>query len=272
SVSFTLALAGIYLLVWYLPNREFYNLVMLRETDARYPSTLVHLLGQSRFNFTELLFVPYLKPLLVSGGLAIVTGLLWFAIQPSAWRTPDRLLFLGSLLWLLLELHKVPMTYMPHRYMVPAYAALAVVIAAVCQVAWNHRKSSAIVAVVFAAFLGAWQLCHNHQAWQRRTCELQEVNDYLRQYDWHGETITGTWAASVAWQTKAKVIPVWHGFLNDDKVSGSRMMVMESDQDDSRGGLISDGAASTVQADSVRRFPLWRYKVDLYWLNPGSSR
>jgi hypothetical protein len=272
TIAFTLAFTAIYLLAWYLPHREFYNLVMLRETDARYPSELVHILGQSRFNFTELLFVPFLKPLLVTGGVALLGGLTWIILRPRSWRIPERLLFFGSVLWLMMELHKVPMTYMPHRYMVPAYAAVALMTAAVVSVIWRQRRAFAIPALTIMLLLAAFQLSHTLEAWQRRSHDLREVNRYMKNYDWNGETITGTWAASISWQTRAKVLPLWRDFMNEDKVSGSRMLVAESDQDDSKGSLANAGSDLTVQADSVKRFPLWRYSVDLIWLSRESSR
>jgi hypothetical protein len=171
-----------------------------------------------------------------------------------------------------MELHKVPMTYMPHRYMVPAYAAVAMLVASVCQVAWRHRQETAVAVLLFTLLLGGWQMKENHQAWDRRTHELREANNYLREYDWHGKTITGTWAASLSWQTEAKVFPLWRGFMNEDKVHESSMIVAESDQNDSRGGLDNTGIELSLRTDSVRRFPLWRYQVDLHWLSADTAR
>jgi 4-amino-4-deoxy-L-arabinose transferase-like glycosyltransferase len=271
SALWSLSLALLYVVAWYLPNQEFYHYVMGREVDSRFPATLEHIWGQSRFNFEVLLFVPYLRPLIISGLVALLAGIGWMIVKPSHWSRTDRLLWLSGLLWLLLEIHKVAMTYMPHRYMVPAYAAIALMVAATASVALKRGQKASLVVMVLLALLAGWQLRHSHEALLRRTRDLQALNNYLQQYDWKGKTITGAWAPSATWGTKAKVYPVWYGFVNDERALDASIILAESDQEDSDRSLLMQGINLTEHTDSVRRFPVWRYQVDCHWIKNDRS-
>jgi hypothetical protein len=270
ALGFSAALAALYAVAWYLPNLEFYHYVMSREVDSRYPTSLADLLGQSRFNFTELLFVAYLRPLIILGFIAIAGGLIWVITRPKAWRGSEKLMFLVGVLWFLGELHKIPMTYMPHRYLVSAYASMALISAVVLAVSFRTGKWAARAIGILVLGLAIWQLSDTAKAYQRRTYDLQAINSYLRQYDWKGKTITGAWAPSAAWGTNARVYPVWYGFVNDHRALDAAMIIAESDQEDSDRSLQMQGINLETKADSVRRFPVWRYEVDLHWLKPDT--
>ena len=267
SVLWTTIFAAAYVLLWYLPNMEFYHYVMSREVDSRYHTTISNFFGQTRFNFTELLFVPYLKPLIIAGAVSLVGSLLLLAIRPSAWRAAERLLFGVALLWFLMELHKIPMSYMPHRYLVSAYSSIGLMTALFVTVFIRQGRLSAVLAIVAVCFLAAWQLNHTREAYERRTYDLRAVNSYLKEYDWKGKTITGAWGPSAAWGTKARVFPVWYDFVNDERAMDARMIMAESDQEDSDRSLIMQGIDIAEHTDSVRRFHIWRYEVDLHWLS-----
>ncbi len=267
AVLFTAAGWVIYALLWYLPHFEFYNYVMAREVDGRYHTTLFQILDSARFNFTELLFVSCLKPLIVTGGIALVAGLSWLIIRPGSWRQADQFLFILALLWFIGELHKVPMTYMPHRYLVSAYASVSLMIAVFFTVVCRSGKTPAVITLLAALILAGWQLTHTKEAFHRRTYDLKAVNLYLKQYDWKGETISGAWGPSVTWGTRAKVFPVWYGFVNDFRALDARMIITEGDQDDSDRSLIMQGIDLSAHTDSVRHFPIWRYHVELHWLH-----
>lgn len=267
SVLWTAIYAVGYVLLWYLPNMEFYHYVMSREVDSRYHTTISNFFGQSRFNFTELLFVPYLKTLIIAGAVSLAGGLLLLLIRPGAWRPAERLLFLVALLWFFLELHKIPMTYMPHRYLVSAYSSIGLMTALFVTVFIRQGRLPAVIAIVAVCFLAVWQLNHTREAYERRTYDLRALNSYLKQFDWEGETITGAWGPSAAWGTKACVFPVWYGFVNDERAMDARMLIAESDQEDSDRSLIMQGIDISKHTDSVRRFPIWRYEVDLHWLS-----
>lgn len=272
SSLWSLGFALLYVLAWYLPHQEFYHYVMSREVDARFPATFEHILGQSQFNFEVLLFVPYLRPLIISGAVALVGGMAWLILKPSQWSRTDRLLWICGVLWLLLEIHKVAMTYMPHRYMVPAYAAIALMVSGIASAALKQGRGLALVITVCMALLAGVQMRHSHNALLRRTFDLKAINHYLKQYDWQGKTITGAWAPSATWGTKAKVYPVWYGFVNDDRALDATMILAESDQEDSDRSLLMQGINLREHTDSTRRFPVWRYQVDCHWLKVESRK
>lgn len=265
SLLVTGAWMVLYGAAWYLPNREFYDYVMAREVDGRFPA-LESILNSARFNFTVLLWVPYLKPLIVAGAVALAGGLVRLLWKPRSWSAVHKTLFLLGLVWFLGELHKIPMTYMPHRYLVSAYAAVALMIASFAASIAAERKWQTWIMVVLVLCLAAAQLSHTSEAIGRRTYDLRAVNRYLRQYPWEGKTITGAWGPSAAWGTKARVFPVWYGFVNDDRAMDARMVIAESDQEDSDRSLLMQGIDIRTASDSSRRFPIWRYQVDFYWI------
>jgi len=267
AIAVTAAFAALYAVAWYLPNRDFYHFVMSREVDSRFHTTLTGIWQTVRFNFNVLLFVPYLKPLIVAGGLSLAGGVTWLVVRPSQWRPVERILFIAAVVWFFLELHKVAMNYMPHRYLVPAYASVALMVAVTLAVAARQRLWTMAAASVVVSLMAGWQLRHTHEAWERRSYDLKKVNTYLKQYDWTGKTITGAWGPSAAWGTKAKVFPVWHGFVNDHRALDGTMIITESDQADSDMSLSRQGVDADAVTDSLRRFPVWRYEIDLRWIH-----
>jgi hypothetical protein len=266
SVFFTGGWMLVYAMLWYLPNYDFYNYVMTREADGRFIPGFSGLTGTARFNFDHLLFVPLLKPLLITGAVALVGGTAWLVISPGSWQKGEKALFFLGLIWLVGEIHKTTMTYMPHRYLVPAYTALSLITAALLSVIVRQGGLQAWLVAAFVLFLAFWQLQYTYQAYGRRSSDLAAVNHYLKKYDWKGKTITGAWGPSAAWGTRAKVFPVWHGFVNDDRVIKARMVIAESDQEDSDRSMQIQGIDIRQLADSSRRFSVWRYQVDFYWL------
>ncbi|HRZ49749.1 MAG TPA: hypothetical protein P5338_10180, partial [Bacteroidales bacterium] len=218
------------------------------------------------FNFTVLLWVPYLKPLIVAGAAALAGGLVRLLWKPASWSPVHKALFLLGLVWFLGELHKIPMTYMPHRYLVSAYTALGLMIASFAASVATDRKWLGGIMAMLMVCMAAVQLPHTIEAIGRRTYDLRAVNRYIRQYPWEGKTITGAWGPSAAWGTKARVFPVWYGFVNDDRAMDARMVIAESDQEDSDRSLMMQGIDIYTAADSSRRFPIWRYQVDFYWI------
>lgn len=266
AILFTAGFFLIYVLSWYLPNIDFYNHVILRETSSRYPETLLNILSAADFNFSVILFVPFLKPLLIYGAVAFIAGITLLIIKPSNYNNTCKLIFVVALLWVILELHKVPMTYLPHRYMLSAYAAVALLISASFAMIYQSAKKirPAIAAATFLII--GLQTHFIYDASQNRTYDLNTVNVYLKQYDWDGEVIAGTWAPSVTWGTKARTFPVWADFINYEPLLNSKMIITESDQEDSGESFIKQGIQLEEEADSARIFEVWRYKIYLYWV------
>jgi hypothetical protein len=112
---------------------------------------------------------------------------------------------------------------------------------------------------------------YNQQAYDRRTYEVKNINNYLLNYDWKNRTIAGAWAPTFTWGTEAKVLPVWKGFTPEKdylKRIAPTLVIAEPGEHDSEGFFRDNGIDLTAVSDSSRTFELWRFQLKFFWLPP----
>lgn len=259
-----------YVLLWYLPNKAFYDYVMLRESGSRFPVSAVDFWNSAVFNWRNIIWIPALKGLFL---LFFVSLLLRIVLLPSLRGRAGRLqpVIIFGLLWILLELHKLPMTYLPHRYLLPLYAAVGLVTSLWLSMLLRQRKIWRYATILLITGIVIWNGTFLYESYMRRTKDLQQVSDYLSSKELQGKTVIGPWAPSVTWRTKARTLPVWQGFLNDDAVMDADVVITEVDQEDSDASYHYEGYSLESMADSVRYFTVWRYELAVYWMHGKPS-
>lgn len=271
--SFSVLFVIVYLLFWYLPNKDFYDLIMFEQTEQRFDVwERMHL--TINFNFHYFLMKPANYPLIAAFILAMI---FWIAsFFSSRLKIKNQLIVIMGFVWLVSEFHKLGMTYLPQRYLLGLYVAAGFFSSAVLFQYLNLNKYLKYLLIVFLVGTALFNGYFNFDAYQRRTFELKRANNYLKHFDWEGKTIAGVWAPSITWGTKAKTIPVWseyanpHTFFENYKPA---VIVEEANEGSSGEFYKRNGYNLAEMSDSVRFFNFWRYDLKIYWLkNHGVSR
>lgn len=270
SVLFTFAFALVYFGAWYLPHQEFYHYIMNYETSERFKSSITELLQVYRFNFRHIIWVPELWPLLLIT-LAALIGLSAAKLRNFRNR-PIPLALIFALIWLLLEQHKIAMIYLPTRYFLSLIAAAGIVSSISLGLLIKNHVSTIRMVLPVVLFIAIWNLTFVYRSWQRRTYDIQAVQTYLEKSTLDGNSpMLGIWAYTLAADSKAPTIGIRHNYLNDKdpiRTYHPQLVITEFNQAESDSAWARQGIDLAAISDSVRRFKVWRYDLDLYWIRP----
>src|SRR5439155_22730052 len=114
--------AIIYLLAWYLPFRSTFDFVMKDETANKF-ATLSNIPKTIAFNIIHILFS---EQTWWFNSLALICLVLGIFLYRKSDDRRFKLMFVLSSLWMLMELHRLSMIYLPSRYLVSYYFAVGV--------------------------------------------------------------------------------------------------------------------------------------------------
>lgn len=274
STFLPLGFIAAYYLGWFLPLKEPYVYIMQNQASGRFAEweflKPIILENYNRY-FTQ----PFLTPLLYLFYIALPTGILLYFINPGK---VFKSLFPISLLWVILESHKLAIHFVPSRYLVSGYVAIGLLVSIVMveslqRFIFSEKKKPSIRYLGWISFVSLLWLFYNHGIsytglLNRRTYQIYQVNQYLSQFQTQGITAAGPWAPSLTWNTKIRAVPVWSGFLNDRNIEEKLNPVIifsEPDEADSEQAFMKDGI-DLSKADSVKHFQIGRWPVNLYWM------
>lgn len=270
SVLFTFTLALVYLVAWYLPHQEFYNYIMNYETSERFKTTLSGLIEVYRFNFRHIIWVKELWPLLLFTLLALV-GLIVVKLRNFR-RQPIPLALIFSLIWLLVEQHKIVMNYLPTRYFLSLIAAAGIVVSLSLGLLVKKYISTIKTVLPVVLIIAVWNLTFLVRAGQRRTYDIQAVETYLEKSSLDRKIpVLGIWTYTLAAESKAPTIGIRHNYLNDKdpiRTYKPQLVITEFNQAESDSAWARQGIDLAAISDSVRSFKVWRYDLDFYWIRP----
>jgi hypothetical protein len=107
---------------------------------------------------------------------------------------------------------------------------------------------------------------------KHRTYAIRDTNEYLSHQLKKEDIVLGAWAPSLTWDSKSKALPVWNNFLNyKDPVTNfkPRVIIAETDEQDSEQAWSSQGINLKDLADSVKTVRISQWEMRIYWLKPG---
>jgi hypothetical protein len=270
SVLFTFMLGLIYLVAWYLPNREFFDYIMNYETSERFKTTLPGLIEVYRFNFRHIIWIKELWPLLIIALLAMGAFAISSVRRHSSRQIPLALIF--GLVWLLAEQHKVAMVYLPTRYFLSLIAAAGMVASLSLGYLIQSRPLAVKIILPPVLVIALWNMTFIYETWQRRTFDIKAVNEYLEKSCLDkNKPVLGIWAYTLAADSKAPTIGIRHNYLNSKDPINTfhpQLVVSEFNQAESDSAWARQGIDLKAISDSVRRFKVWRYDLDFYWIKP----
>lgn len=272
SFAFSLAFALFYYLLWYLPNKEFYNYVMASESGGRYHSTYGELKLDTQFNWEHLLWIKELKVFILHFFIVLGLALVFFIVKKK--KAVHSLIATFSLIWILLELHKIPMWYLPNRYLLSLFFGCGVFVSSFYSEIIGYFNNIKFEVTALALVFGIYNFTYYSDAFQRRTYQMSTVNEYLAKYDLKDRPVIGPWASSFCWENKAITLPVWNNYFNwKDPIAkyNPAVVISESDEKESDNTYKSQGIDLQKISDSSRSFEVWNYKIGVYWIGKAKK-
>ena len=274
----TLLFLLIYMLAWYLPSKGTYDHMMAHQSGAFElgPKTGEYI----RFNVTHFFLSSGNIAFTITFLVSLVAGIL-LLFRKSSPHFP--LLFKTSVIWVVLELHKLTMVYLPTRYQVSLFAAMglltAIVLLEIYHTQWlskehKWRWTVRTLVVTWTLAILLFNLSDYRHALERRTYRIHQANAYLASTLTKNDTVLGAWAPSLTWGSDCIAKPVWGGFLNDVEPLERfqpRAVISEPDEQDSEQAYKKQGIDLYAVSDSSRTFEIGRWEVVIFWIGPAAG-
>ena len=272
SFVFTLLLSAIYFLLWYLPNKDFYNYLMTGETQGRISYSFQEMMVDVKSKYLYFLFLflwlkefnMYFIHFYIALGAAFV-----FYVFIRKKTTVNSVISVFALIWVISELHKIPMHYVPYRYILSLVVAAGVFVASIYSEFTVHFSRYRYLFIIIALGFGIYNMMNDYGAFNRRTYRLKAVNDYLSHYHFMDKPVIGAWAPSVCYENKAITFPVWNNYFNWEdplKTYKPAVVISEDDESDSNIAYSSRHIDLKENSDSSRVFDVWNFKLVVYWI------
>lgn len=271
SVAWMILFLLVYIVAWYLPNREIIDYVMQDEASNKFadlssiPKTIAFnivfvLFGRNSWMFNSLVLISFL-----------VGCVMWIKVKDQTFR----FFFSTCTLWVLIELHKLTMTYLPSRYVVSYYFAaglLSVIVIAKMifinkseRQVFRFQKYCGVTLLLLFLFTNSISYI---SLLSSRQYSILEANNYFTNTLNEDQLAMGPWTPSLTWDSKAICKPVWLNFMNDKNIFGKNpnVILSEPDEDDSNQAYSDQGINLTQHADSIHSFTIGHWIINAYWI------
>ncbi|MDB5271926.1 MAG: hypothetical protein JWO58_293 [Chitinophagaceae bacterium] len=233
-------LGMIYVFAWYLPNKVLYDYILADQTTNRYVEWH-EIRALLQFYYDTIFVGPELKYFTSLFFLSLVLGLVIAFSKKSS--VHFKILFSLMILWILLELHKLPMRYLPSRYLISTYIAMGSLSALVLREClydffskpkWMKLLLPLSMIATLVVVIG--NVKDYKQAFTNRQFSMAEINAALKNIPMDNRPIVGPWAPSLSWGVDGFSFPVWYNYFNDKdliKKYHPKVIISELNEDDS---------------------------------------
>ncbi|MBA3648337.1 MAG: hypothetical protein H0W62_07280 [Chitinophagales bacterium] len=274
TVSFTLLFITFYMLCWYLPFNRPFNYMLQNEATDKY-AAIAGIPKIMLSNIKNLLLNPQGR---LYNALSFITVIFGFFLWKRSVHSQFKILFPLLLVWLLLELHKLTMTYLPSRYLVSYYFVAGLLSSVVIAELIFHLQNEKKFFLSFSRFIGGSllilfttiNLYELGQLYHRRTYAIRDINNYFStSFKKNSAIMIGPWAPSLGWESDAITKPVWRNFMNDKNIFNAihpDVILSEPDEEESNHAYVSQGIRLAEYADSIRSFQVGKWKINAYWI------
>jgi hypothetical protein len=264
-----LAFLILYLIAWYLPNKEAYDYMMAHQSGEFKLSSKIW--EYIRFNLGYHFLEGWVQVFVYIFLVLVISGFFLLKRTRSI-RYP--VLFFSSFVWFLLELHKLTMVYLPTRYQVSLFVSMgllaSIVIHEVFQVrmagkTWIPRTIIATLVIIPLSI----NIYNYADTIRHRSYAIRDTNRYLTEHLTPTDVVLGAWAPTLTWDSKSYALPVWNGFLNyKDPLAAfkPKVVIAEADEQDSEQAWQSQGIDLKELSDSTRTVKIGQWDVVIYWL------
>ncbi|UPT66047.1 MAG: hypothetical protein M0D57_16340 [Sphingobacteriales bacterium JAD_PAG50586_3] len=257
---------GAYLFI-FLPNEALYIKIFNQEVSGKFEPTFGQLIERAGHNWDAIATAPELTVPLAT---LAVTAILFLIVRVKYFSDTKPLkslhLLLFSSIWLLIELHKLTVLYLPSRYLVPAFLVIPIIIIALLeQIGFSRFK---LLGTIIAVTIIGISSYHYSQAYSRRSFVINNMNNYVATMGKPDRVILGSWAATACWESKNITMPVWENYFNDHGFMEKHPLaiITEVDERDAEAIFMRRGVDLKAQRDSARVFTIGGWQVCVNWL------
>lgn len=268
SLIFTITLFVIYFSFMHFLAGDYYYYCLFSQGKDLYSPSLILIVQDAWYIFLREFWVNIFKINIIHFFIVLVAGILYFFFNKNKKATSPIIFF--AIVWMLFELHKLPMLYLPYRYALSLIFAAGVLVSSLYSEWLIKNFKYKFVFFGIAIIIGLINFNFTFDSYGRRTYQLKAVNEYFSHYDLKEQPVIGPWAASFTWENKAIAIPLWYKYINwDDPVNTYKpaAIVSEIGELDSDYAYKSQGINLDAISDSCRVFDVWDYKIGVYWVN-----
>ena len=172
------------------------------------------------------------------------------------------------LIWILLESHKITLTYLPVRYLISFYAAMGLFISVMFAFYFNQNKFLyKIIAFVFLISCFAYNNYFFKQAFESRAYKVHEMNVFFKSIAKKSDIVIGPWAPAFTWETKCTTFPIWTVYTENKNILEEyrpSFIVSEHDQNDSGEAFKNDNLNLNTIGDSLIQTQIGQWKINIY--------
>lgn len=273
SVLYSSIVPVIWLVCWYFPNKNFFEIFQLTvtESDSAFKSGFANFYEKFMHNKKLILedvfagsYIRFFYLSLLLLGVRVVASIVH---KRKLSYLPQTFL---SLCWIIIELHKFGYHYLPSRYLLSTIAAVC------CFGAWQviglaqlNFKSKWLLAPLMV-FLIVFNGNEIFASFKSRRYAIQRVNNYLGSYDLKDKTLLGTWSSSFSWQNKARTIPLWKAYFyhqNPLQKFSPNVVITEVNEAESDSAFIKNHIDLFAISDSSRTFRVNFWRINVHWLS-----
>jgi len=276
SSAFLSAGLLLYFVIWYIPNKEFYDYVVKDQAAHKFVK-LSELYNYLKYLKDNLFLIGYLKPYTLAMVILTFTGLVLLFKKSSV---RFSYLFVALASWFFVELHKLSLIYLPTRYLISFFFAMGMLMSVVLLElfrlkgrSWYLITAKVMLALVLVSF-GIRNASVYYETYKRRTFTIKELDNYFARYEYAGKPIMGTWAPSLTWKSRVMTLPVWKDFLNDKDIIKKyqpAVIIAEHDEEDSNQAYSLQGIDLNSLADSVRTVKVNAWTLKIYWIKQDQA-
>jgi hypothetical protein len=265
----------LYVFCWYLPNKDFINHLLEYGFSSRLiESSELNVLGMAvdyLLNLKAFFFTFYKeKYILVIFLMIFPLGLyLLFSKNSSKF---FKIIFLISLSWFMIEMHKFSMNYLPSRYLLSLYFPIGIIISIVSYESWKLYVNDKNYFICFCYCticcftLLSFNVYSIKTSYNSRTYDIKETNIYFERYNYNNRPIMGSWASSLARNNKVLTLPIFEDYYNHENIIeefNPKVIILE----DIDGDLLKkDNIILNEISDSVVSKTVGEYELKIVWL------
>lgn len=269
SLGTTIASALLTILIIYLPNKALYQKIYNQEVSGKFEPTFTQLIDRAGFNWSMIANAP----VLVISIIILVVALLLLLLSRSTYfkgvlkHNSDLNAIMFCFVWLIIELHKLPVLNLPSRYLVATFLASSMLTMLLLeQLAFTRLKQVGLILSILIVFIG---VVNSAQASGRRSFVIKELNTYVANKANPNRVMLGTWAATACWESKNITMPVWENYFNDHDFMEKHQpqaIITEFDERDAGYIFTKRGVDLKALSDSASDFKIDEWQVRVSWL------
>ncbi len=272
TILFTFLFLMLYYYSWYVPNKELFEYVMLDQTSNRF-ANFSHLWSHVSYKLNFVFYNDYLKLFTLIFYASFIVGVLFCFRKPSGLFT---YFFISISCWIIIEMHKLTMIYLPTRYLISLFFPMGLLISAVLLESLMIKENTKIkkglqlIPVLVLILLLSINANHYYVSLENRAFSIKEMNEYLELFDFGQSPVMGAWAPSLTWNCNAMSYPIWNDYFNDESIlekDKPAIIIQEIDEADSNQAFISEGINIDAFADSIKYYNVHNWKLKIMWMH-----